>query len=247
MRMIWFAVALAVAAPAWGQNIQEILAVDQAPIGEGWRGFLDLVFLGETVLTLTVAAVLGAVIAFHPKHLLAADTIAEIETRKVYILYSVIGALIGILVVKYGLIVGFVLFGIGGLIRFRTELTSANVTGRVILVMLIGLTCGLDLPHVAVIATLFAFVLIHCLESRATYLVDVQGLSAEHFSASAAAYRDLFERHGCRIVREKKNPAKHKVSFLLAGPRGTRREQLAQLIESGIEAPLKGAVDWETD
>jgi hypothetical protein len=247
MRIIWLFVALAVVAPAWAQNIQEILAADQAPIGEGWRGFLDFVFLGETVLTLTVAAVLGAVIAFHPKHLLAADTIAEIETRKVYILYSVIGAIIGILVVKYGLIVGFVLFGIGGLIRFRTELTSANVTGRVILVMLIGLTCGLDLPHVAVIATLFAFILIHFLEARATYVVDVQGLSPEHFSASAAAYRALLERHGCRIVREKKNPIKRKVSFLVAGPRGTGRDQLAQQIESGIEAPLKGAVDWEAD
>jgi hypothetical protein len=249
MRKLWLLLASSVAAPqAWSQGeIFEALANNPAPVGPGWRGFLSIAFLGDTLLTLIVAALLGAIIAYHPKHVEAADTLEEIEARKVYILYAVIGAIIGILVVTYGLIVGFVLFGIGGLIRFRTLLRSANLTGRVIFVMLIGLSCGLDMPHVAVLATVFAFGLIYVLESRATYRVDVQGLAAEGIADSAAAYRALFEQHGCRVLAERKNPLKQRVTFLVVGPRGMRREHLQDAVEGGISGPLKGAVDWETD
>jgi hypothetical protein len=245
--MFWVVLALAAVSPVWAQQIPQILTDNSVPVGEGWHGFLDYQFLGKTLLTLFVAALLGAVIAFHPKHVEAADTLEEIEAPKVYILYAVIGAIIGILVVKYGLVVGFVLFGIGGLIRFRTVLRSANLTGRVIFVTLIGLTCGLDLPHIAVIATFFAFCLVYVLEARTTYRVDVQSLVPDNVAASAAAYRELFERHGCRVIAERKSPLKQRVTFLICGPRGVRRESLEVLIEAGINGPLKGTVDWQTD
>ena len=151
------------------QSLANALLQDPGSLGEGWRGFTDIAFLCNATLTLTLAALLGAIIAYHPKHRQTADTMQEIEAPKVYIMYAVIGAIIGIMVVKYGLVVGFVLFGIGGLIRFRTVLRSAILTGNVILVTLIGLSCGLDLPHVAVLATVFGFVLIYALEARVTY------------------------------------------------------------------------------
>jgi hypothetical protein len=217
------------------------------PPGEGWNGFLEYGFLLDTFLTLLLASVLGAIIAYHPKHLAVADTLEELEAPKVYIFYAVIGAIMGILVVKYGLVVGFVLFGIGGLIRFRTLMRSANLTGRVIFVTLIGLTCGLNLPHVAVLGTVFAFLLIYVLESRVTYRVDVQALDPERIADSAAAYRKLLEQNGCRVLAERKNPMKRRVTLLVSGPHGVRREELEALIDAGIESPLKGAVDWETD
>jgi hypothetical protein len=140
-----------------------------------------------------------------------------------------------------------VLFGIGGLIRFRTALRSANLTGRVIFVTLIGLTCGLNLPHVAVLTTAFAYVLVYIIEARVTYRVDIQTLGPEHVAESAAAYRALLQQHGCRVLSERKNPLKQRVTLLVAGPRGVHREKLEKLIDEGIEGPLKGAVDWQTD
>ena len=74
---------------------------------EGWQGFSDFEFLGNAFLTLTLAAFLGAIIAYHPRYTRSADTLAELEAPKIYIMYAVIGALIGIMVVKYGLIIGF--------------------------------------------------------------------------------------------------------------------------------------------
>ena len=228
-------------------QFEQLLDSSALPMGEGWAGFLQVGFLASTLLTLVLATVLGACIAFHPRHIAQVDTIEEIEVPKVYMLYSVIGALMGILVVKYGLVVGMVLFGIGGLIRFRTLLESASLTGRVIFVTLIGLTCGLDLPHIAVIATLFAFLLIYVIEARAVYRVDVRALEPEHVGAAAAAYRALLKEHGCKVVAEKKNPGKGRVTLVISESRGLGRERLEALLESGIDGPLKGSVDWQTD
>jgi hypothetical protein len=215
--------------------------------GEGWMGFTDLGFLVNMLLTLLLAAVLGATIAYHPKRRLTADTLEEIEAPKVYIMYAVIGAFIGILVVKYGLVVGFVLFGIGGLIRFRTVLRSASLTGHVIFVTLIGLACGLDLPHVAVMATAFGFVLIYILDAQTTYRVDVRALTQECIADASAAYREVLERHGCRILSEKKNPLKERVTFIFRSDPRVARQRLEDVLDTEIDPALKGAVDWQLD
>lgn len=242
--------ALAASNPARAQiTLAQVEAIinETTVKGEGWAGFLNFAFLLNTLFTLILAAVLGAIIAYHPKHVEAADTLEEIEAPKVYILYAVIGAIIGILVAQYGLVIGLVIFGIGGLIRFRTLLRSANLTGRVIFVTLIGLACGLAMPHVGVLATLFAFVLVYILEARVTYRVDVNALEKEHIADAAAAYRAMLVQSGCQILAEKKNPLKRRVTFLIAGPKKVRREVLEEKIDRGIDGPLKGTVDWETD
>ena len=247
MRTFWIGLSFVlVPSRAWSQQVPDFLGQPPASLGEGWRGLTDIAFLANALLTLTLAAVLGAIIAYHPRHRQTADTLAEIDAPKVYIMYAVIGAIIGILVVKYGLVVGFVLFGIGGLIRFRTILQSASVTGQVIYVTLIGLSCGLDLPHVAILATAFGFVLIYVLEARITYRIDVRGLSRERIGEAAAAYRRVLEQRGCRIMNEKKNPVKERVTFIFRAGQETR-EHLEEVLESGIDETLRGAVDWEID
>jgi hypothetical protein len=151
-RRVWVLLGLGVlflASPT-ATRIPQEFATTPVPSGMGWPGFTELGFLIGAFLHLLLAAVLGTVIGYHPRRIRTADTLEEIEAPKVSIVCAVIGSLIGILVVRYGLVVGFVLFGIGGLIRFRSMMGSPRLTGQVIFVTLIGLTCGLDLPHVAV-------------------------------------------------------------------------------------------------
>jgi len=248
MRILWLAFGLVlVASRAWSQQVSDFLMQEPGSLGEGWRGFADFSFLVSALLTLTLAAILGAAIAYHPRHVQTADTLEEIEAPKVYIMYAVIGALIGIMVVKYGLVVGFVLFGIGGLIRFRTVLRSASLTGHVIFVTLIGLSCGLDLPHVAVLATAFGFVLIYVLNARITYRINVRALPSERVAEAAAAYREVLEQQGCRIMSEKTNPGKERVTFIFRSARHVTRHHLEELLEAKIDASLTGSVDWEID
>ena len=248
MRILWLAFGLLlVASTAWSQQVPDFLLQESGSLGEGWRGFTDLRFLANALLTLTLAAILGAAVAYHPRHRQTADTLEEIEAPKVYITYAVIGALIGIMVVKYGLVVGFVLFGIGGLIRFRTVLRSASLTGHVIFVTLIGLSCGLDLPHVAVLATAFGFALIYILGAWITYRINVRALPPEHIAAAAAAYRAVLEQQGCRIMNEKKNPERARVTFIFRAAHSVTQRHLEDQFETRIDASLRGSLDWEVD
>ena len=247
-RMIWLAFGLVLAASnVWSQQMADLLVQESGSLGEGWRGFTDLGFLLNTLLTLSLATILGAAIAYHPKNRQTADTLEEIEAPKVYITYAVTGALIGIMVIKYGLVVGFVLFGIGGLIRFRTVLRSANLTSQAIFVTLIGLSCGLDMPHVAVLATAFGFVLIYTLNARLIYRINVRAIPPERIVDAADMYRQILEEEGCLIMSEKKSPEKSRITFIFRSGRNGTRQHLEDLLETRVEPSLKGYLDWEID
>ncbi len=238
---------LFVLASAAGAQIFEEFASTPVSAGEGWRGFTDLEFLLDAFLKLILATALGAVIGYHPRRIRTADTLEEIEAPKVSIVYAVIGSLIGILVVRYGLVMGFVLFGIGGLIRFRSVMRSAQLTGQVIFVTLIGLTCGLDLPHVAVLATVFDFILTFILEARITYRVDVRGLPPDRFTEAADAYRAVLTEHRYWVLSETKRPDKGRICFIFRSAGRDTRQHIEGLFHENVDALLRGSLDWEVD
>jgi hypothetical protein len=213
----------------------------------GWEGFGDLAFLAKAALSLVLAAALGAAIAYHPTTRRTVDSLEEAETQKVFVLYAVIGAITGMMVLKFGFVVGFVVFGIGGLIRFRTDLRSAPMTGRLILVTLIGLSCGLDLPHLAVLATAFGFLLIAVLYARVDYRIVVKGLAKGCVLNAARAYRELLEREGCRVLGERKSFGKQQVTLVFRAPHSLERERLEHQLEAEIPETLRGAIDWDVE
>ncbi len=246
MRFKWLVLlALFLCTPLLAQTIGDEILHTAGPKGEGWQGFLDSRFLINASANLLLAAVLGAAIAYHPRHLQTADTFEEIEATQIYILYAVIGSITGILVVQYGMAVGFVLFGIGALIRFRTVLRSASLTGRLIFVTLIGLSCGLDLPHVAVLVTLFGVVLIFFLDAHFTFRIYIRGLSKDMVTQSARAYRQALETESCRVVSERKDPDRGRVTFIIRSAQADVGKHLETSLESRIEKSLQGSVDWE--
>src|SRR5690606_36956707 len=100
----------------------------------GWSGFLDAAAITETLAALTLAIALGALLAFHPTTRRGVDTRAEAELPKVSIMYALVGAVVGVLVLQYGLVIGFIVFGLGGLMRFRTDTNSTRDTSRLIIV-----------------------------------------------------------------------------------------------------------------
>jgi NhaP-type Na+/H+ or K+/H+ antiporter len=136
----------------------------QAANVQGWGAFLHWQLILEIVSVLLLATALAAVIAYHPRTYGKAKTLEEVDQPKVFIMYAVVGAVIAESV-QVSPIMGMVIFGIGGLLRFRTDVGAARDTGRVILVTIIGLACGLKIYVAAVIATAFSWLLIYVLES----------------------------------------------------------------------------------
>ncbi len=102
-----YAVAVLLCCLVWaGLGAMDLLAQDgpftaesnQELTGEGWKGFQDYRFLGNSLVALLLATALGAVIAYHPKSRRTMESIEDVAAPKIYIMYGVVGALIGIMV-----------------------------------------------------------------------------------------------------------------------------------------------------
>ena len=214
-------------------------------IGEGWAGFGDVQFLLVFVIHLLLATLLAAVIAYHPRSERRFDTLEEVEGPKSFILYSIVAAVIGTAVVKFGPTVGFVIFGIGGLLRFRTNVGSATQTGRVIFVTVIGLCVGLDLPPVAIIATAFGWILLWIIDRHTVYSMVVQGLHKGSIAEAAAVYRRELEQMNCTVIGERKNLDKHTLRLIFRGPNRMRLDDIESRFHENLSEKHCGAIDWE--
>jgi hypothetical protein len=117
----------------------------------------------------------------------------------------------------------------------------------VIFATLIGLTCGLDLPHVAVLATVFDFILTFLLEARITYRVDVRGLPLDRFTEAADAYRAALTEHRYRVLSETKRPENGRICFIFRSAGRDTRQHIERLFDENIDALLRGSLDWEVD
>jgi hypothetical protein len=210
----------------------------------GWDGFLDLRFMADSVGVLVLAALLGALIGFHPATRRTIDKLHEADMPHVFVMYAVIGAIIGVAVREFGTVVGVVVFGIGGLIRFRSSTDSARDTVRLIIVTLAGLIAGLGLLHFAVLTTLFAFGLIYLFDTSPAYRIRIEGLPHERTADCAAAYREVLKAQRCGIIAEHRSLEKGRIEFVFRLPRRRSRDHLDASLRD-IAADLRGEVDWE--
>jgi uncharacterized membrane protein YhaH (DUF805 family) len=210
----------------------------------GWSGFHDVGFLAASLGELILATALGAVIGFHPTSARTVDRLHEADMPKVYIMYAFIGAIIGVTVREFGMVIGVVVFGIGGLIRFRTDAGTTRDTGRLIVVTLVGLIAGLGLPHLAVLTTAFAFVLIMGFDATPACRLKIERLPAGRMQDCADVYRAVLEAHRCKVIAEHHSAAKDRIEFVIRMPRTATRDSLHKAL-SDVPVEMRGECDWE--
>lgn len=208
---------------------------------ENYMGFEQL---GSYVISLFVAIGLAMIIAFHPQTFGKKEDINEIEAPKTLLFYGMIGSLIGATVADYGPELGFIFFGLGGLMRFRTNTGTSIQTGRLILVALIGLCCGLKMIYIAAVSTLVGWILIYFLERKTLYQIEIKGINSKVFSQAIESYRRALKQQKCKIIIEKKNVGKSRVSFIFSSPSNLRRESLEQFLSKRVPEDERGSIDW---
>jgi hypothetical protein len=209
-----------------------------------WSGLTDVRFIADSVGILLLATCLGALIGYHPATRRTIGGLHEADMPHVYVMYAVIGAVIGVAVREFGTVVGVVVFGIGGLIRFRSATDSTRDTVRLIVVTLVGLTAGLGLLHFAVIITLFTFALISVFDTRPPHRIRVEGMAKDRTGSCAEVYRSILKGHGCSIIAEHHSLEKARVEFVFRLPRRGTRARLDTDLRN-IADDLRGEVDWE--
>jgi len=213
----------------------------------GWAGFLDAENILQSLGALLLACFLGAVIAYHPTTARTVDTRAEAELPKVLIMYALVGAVVGEIVLLYGMVVGFVIFGLGGLMRFRTDAASTRDTGRLIIVTLIGLISGLNLPHFAVIAAAFAWVLIWMFDGHPVCELEVHEIPKGQLKQAAEAYRAVLADLKCKLISEDKSFSKSRINYVFRAPRNKTHEELHKALCERVPAEVRGEIDWEIE
>lgn len=193
------------------------------------RSFEDFVHWGVVLrLLLGMALAVGCAwaIAWHPRRSTKVDPLADLEERKTLVLLGLVGSVVAALVTAHASQAGdsmaqylaFVIFGIGALMRFRTALNNPKLTGKAILVVVIGIACGLNEWALALYVTLTAFALIFWLDSHVACRVKVSLPPKADLDAAGTAIKSTLLGRRCRVVSASADPAKSRVTVLVHMP-----------------------------
>ena len=217
-------------------------SLEQLTLGPGWDAFASPDQYVHAALVLLTATASGVVLAYHPIYFARALTIEDVEQRKTLVLFSSVGALIAI-VCTVTPSMAFVIFGIGGLMRFRTNTGESKTTGHTIVGTLIGLCWGLGLQLVAVLATLYFWLMIFALEAVRFEQLSVAGIATVDMPRAADAYRQALTAAGCRVLGHNKSFKKMQLNFVLKVPRRFGIDEVTRAV-ANIPPELRGSIDW---
>jgi len=165
------------------------------PKGNSWvsiqksiEQFAHPSFILRLFLSLSLAVGCAFAIAWHPRRASIRNPLADFEERKALILLGVVGAVVAELS-GTSQTLAFVIFGIGALLRFRTVLDNPKLTGKAIMVVVVGLACGMGSWAMAVFVTAFSWLLMFWLDSHSScrcYCVAATRVSARTSARQAS-------------------------------------------------------------
>ncbi|WP_424990519.1 hypothetical protein [Fluviibacterium sp. S390] len=212
--------------------------------GKGWAQLTEWREMGQFLLGLLEVTAMTAAIAYHPANRTGGRKGGEYNLPGTLFVYALIGMVVGFLVMNHGAIIGFVIFGIGGLLRFRTDMDSMTDTMRLILVTLIGLCVGLDLPVMAVITTASAWTIMYFFGGVPRHVIEIKFADKHSIPTARSDLEAQLQHSGYRITGVRKSKAKHTFAFSVVGSKGSTQDGLVHAMMD-LEASQPGHIsDW---
>ena len=239
-------IACVLSSSAFGANPAEELAKHGTtggidPKGNSWVSIQQSVeqfghpeFILRLFLSLSLAVGCAYAIAWHPRRASLADPLADLEERKALILLGVVGAVVAELS-GTSQTLAFVIFGIGALLRFRTLLDNPKLTGKAIMVVVVGLACGMGSWAMAVFVTGFSWVLVYWLDSHSSCRVRIRLDDGEDPKPVFGTVQSLLVSHKCRLQSSALYEDKGQMVFLLYIPSGVDPRQLEAEVRSSLK------------
>jgi hypothetical protein len=194
-------------------------------IQNSFQQFAHPAFMLRLFLSLLLAVGCAAMIAWDPRASKRLKPFCDLEERKTLIILCVVGAIVAELSGTSPTL-AFVIFGIGALLRFRTVLDNPKVTGKAILVVVIGLACGMGSWTMAVFVTLFSWVLIFWLDSHLTGNVTIRLSGTRDLKSLQNTVESLLTSHRCRPQCCTLSKGKKRMEFVFHMPARLDREKL---------------------
>jgi hypothetical protein len=202
-------------------------------IGQSLEQFAHPSFILRLFLSLTLAVGCAFAIAWHPRRASLRDPLADFEERKALILLGVVGAVVAELS-GTSQTLAFVIFGIGALLRFRTLLDNPKLTGKAIMVVVVGLACGMGSWAMAVFVTAFSWLLMFWLDSHSSCRVRIRLDNSENPKPVFDAVQSLLLSHRCRLQSSSLYEDKGRMVFLLYIPAGVDPRRLEEEVRSKL-------------
>jgi len=171
-------------------------------------------FVLSLLMGLVVAALCAFAIAWHPRRSGKSDPVEDLEQRNTLIVLALVGAVVSELV-RVDSAMALVIFGIGGLIRFRTVLENPKITGKAIMVVVIGLACGLGELAMAVFFTIFSWLLIFWLDSTVGFRLRLKLPSKSDPKGVTLTAMELIRKVGGKVSSAQEY--EHKRQVIIVG------------------------------
>jgi hypothetical protein len=222
---------------AFGANPAEEMAKAGAtggidPKGNSWVSIQQSIqqfghpeFILRLFLSLSLAVGCAYAIAWHPRRASIIDPLSDLEERKALILLGVVGAVVAELS-GTSQTLAFVIFGIGALLRFRTLLDNPKLTGKAIMIVVVGLACGMGSWAMAVFVTGFSWVLVYWLDSHSSCRVRIRLDDTVDPKPIFGMVQSLLVSHKCRLQSSALYEDKGQMVFLLYIPAGVDPRKL---------------------
>jgi len=249
LRAIAFVAVIALvsvlASAAFGANPAEEMAKAGAgggidPKGNSWLSieksveqFAHPTFILRLFLSLTLAVGCAFAIAWHPRRASLRDPLRDFEERKALVLLCVVGAVVAELS-GTSQTLAFVIFGIGALLRFRTLLDNPKLTGKAIMIVVVGLACGMGSWAMAVFVTAFSWLLMFWLDSHSSCRVRIRLDDTEDPKPVFDAVQSLLVSHNCRVQSSSLYEDKGRMVFLLYLPSGVDPTRLEHEVRAKL-------------
>jgi hypothetical protein len=190
-------------------------------------------FMLRLFLSLSLAVGCAWAMAWRPRGWRSVDPVADVEERKAFIILGVAGAVVAELSGSSPTL-AFVIFGIGALLRFRTVLDNPKATGKAILVVVIGLACGMGSWTMAVFVTAFSWALILWLDSHLPCNLTIRLEGAADPKPLQHVVQSLLAAHGCRSQSSTLSKGGKRLQVLFHMPAGLDPEKLEEEVKAKL-------------
>jgi hypothetical protein len=219
------------------------------PKGNSWLSieksveqFAHPSFILRLFLSLSLAVGCAFAIAWHPRRASIRNPLADFEERKALILLGVVGAVVAELS-GTSQTLAFVIFGIGALLRFRTVLDNPKLTGKAIMVVVVGLACGMGSWAMAVFVTAFSWLLMFWLDSHSSCRVRIRLDDTEDPKPVFNAVQSLLVSHNCKVQSSSLFEDKGRMVFLLYLPNGVDPTRLEHEVRAKLHKNHVSRID----
>lgn len=196
--------------------------------------------LREAMLSLPIAAVLGAALAFRPQRRgTPPRNTAVIHTQ---IILAVVGALV-MLVVGASLARAFGIVGAASLVRYRSKIDDPKDAGVMLSSLAIGLASGVGIYWVATLSTAFVWSVLWLLESlepaqRRDFLLTIKTATSEPLRE---AVEQVLRRNGAQ--HDLRTSAQDELTFSVNLPVSRKTTRLTNAILA-VANGNEMAVEW---